>query len=326
MRVAVFSSKSYDEEFLSASSTHQFAFFKNHLCEQSAVLASGFNAVCCFVNDDVNADVIALLKEAGIRLIVLRCAGFNNVDVAAAKQAGIAVYRVPAYSPHAVAEHAIALILTLNRKTHRAYARVRENDYSLHGLMGFDLYGKTVGVIGTGVIGLEFARIMKGFGCQLLGYDPVRNSSFEQIGGYVALDELWPRCDIISLHCPLSPATHYLINTQSLAAMKHGVMLINTGRGGLLDTRAVIQELKTGKIGSLGLDVYEEEADLFFEDYSDKIMTDDVFARLTTFPNVLVTGHQGFFTKEAMSEIARVTMLNLTSFESDTVIEENRLA
>lgn len=325
MRVAVFSTKPYDKQHLEKNSDHELAFFDPHLSRETLPLAQGFDAVCCFVNDTLDSTVIHDLKNQGVKLVAMRCAGFNNVDIAAAREVGMTVCRVPAYSPHAVAEHTVGLILTLNRKFHRAYNRMREHDYSLHGLLGFDLYGKTVGVVGTGKIGLTFARIMAGFGCNVIAYDSFHNEEFTRFGRYVELDDLWQQSDIISLHCPLTEDTHYIINRHALTRMKHGVMLINTSRGGLLDTRAVIAALKTGKMGYLGLDVYEEEADLFFEDYSDRIMPDDIFARLTTFPNVVVTGHQGFFTREAMNEIARITLDNITAFEKGSLSLENRV-
>ena len=316
MRVAVFSSKSYDQAFLDAANTagHELVYFPVHLSPVSYSLAAGFEAVCCFVNDNLNAETLHGLASVGVRYIVLRCAGFNQVELDAAKALSIPVARVPEYSPFAVAEHAVALILTLNRKTHRAYNRVCEHDYSLQGLMGFDLHGKTLGIIGGGKIGLALARIMKGFGCDLLIADPVVHEELASIGRYVPLQTLWAQADIISLHCPLTPATHHIVNEQSLSAMKRGVMLINTGRGGLVDTPAVIAALKSGALGYLGLDVYEEEADLFFEDLSDAVLQDDIFARLTTFPNVLITGHQAFFTREAMTQIARTTLANLNAF------------
>ncbi len=325
MRVAVFSTKPYDRKYLENQSHHDLVFHEPHLSGDTLPLVQNADTVCCFVNDTLDSTVIAALKEQGVKLIAMRCAGFNNIDIAAAKEAGLTVCRVPAYSPHAVAEHTTGLILTLNRKFHRAYNRIRENDYSLHGLMGFDLFGKTVGIIGTGKIGLAFSRIMAGFGCKIIAHDRFHYEEFTRYGTYVELDELWQQSDIISLHCPLTEETHYIIDSHALDKMKHGVMLINTSRGGLLDTRAVITQLKTGKIGYLGLDVYEEEADLFFEDYSERIMTDDIFARLTTFPNVVITGHQGFFTHEALSEISRITLANITAFEKGELSEENRV-
>ena len=316
MRVAVFGSKPYDREYLSAcnSAEHELAFFAPILNDDTAPMVKGFDAVCCFVNDDISKKVIKRLAKAGVKLIALRCAGFNNVDLDAAKKENILVCRVPEYSPHTVAEHAVALIMDLNRNIHRAFNRVREHDYSLQGLQGFEIHGKTVGLVGTGAIGLAFARIMAGFGCELLGHDPIEHAEFKKLGNYVALETLWAKADIISLHCPLVPPTYHLINQDSIARMKRGVMLINTSRGGLVDTRAVIDGLKKGKIGYLGLDVYEEEAGMFFEDCSDSILIDDVFARLLTFPNVVVTGHQAFFSREALQAIASITMANIDAF------------
>jgi D-lactate dehydrogenase len=320
MKVAVFSSKPYDIRFFNSAiqSDHQFTFFEPHLNAQTAALSQGHDAVCCFVNDSVDRETLEQLNKAGISLVALRCAGFNNVDLPAAIELGITVARVPEYSPFAVAEHAVALILGLNRNSHRAYNRVRENDYSLHGLLGFDVHGKTVGVVGTGKIGQAFIRIMRGFGCRVICYDPYPSESTTQAGGeYVELETLWAHSDIISLHCPLMQATRHLINSKTLASMKHGVMVINTSRGALINTSDVITALKTGDVGYLGLDVYEEEADLFFEDNSDDILRDDVFARLLTFRNVLITGHQAFFTKEALEAITAVTLTNLTAFEQN---------
>lgn len=315
MRIAMFSSKPYDRLFFSpASAPHEITYLEPHLTENTVDLAAGSDVVCCFVNDVLSDAVLARLKELGVRLVAMRCAGYNNVDVMAAKQLDLPVCRVPEYSPHAVAEHAVGLILALNRNIHRAHNRIRENDYSLNGLMGFDLYGKTVGVIGAGKIGRAFIDIMLGFGCRVFVYDVNVDPELEGRVHYVALDQLWPECDVISLHCPLTPATHHLINADALAKMKRGVMLINTSRGGLVDTPAVIRGLKSGQVGYLGLDVYEEEADLFFEDLSNQVVQDDVFARLTTFPNVIVTGHQAFFTREALSKIAEVTLTNINAF------------
>jgi D-lactate dehydrogenase len=319
MRVAIFSTKSYDRTFLDAANTahgHELVFFEPRLTEETTVLAAQFPAVCVFVNDQLNATVLSALAGQGTRLIALRSAGFNNVDLIAARDLGLTAVRVPAYSPYAVAEHTVGLILTLNRKIHRAYARVREGNFSLDGLLGFDLHGRTVGVIGTGKIGAVVARIMKGFGCQLLAYDPFPNPDCERLGAqYVSLQSLFTASDIVTLHCPLTPETHHLIDAQAIGQMKSGAMLINTGRGALIDTQAVIEALKSGRIGYLGLDVYEEEADLFFEDLSDKVIHDDVFARLGAFPNVVITGHQGFFTEEALKSIAETTLSNITAFE-----------
>jgi D-lactate dehydrogenase len=321
VKVAVFGTKSYDKQYLTEAnqtqgSPHELTFLEPRLSPDTVMLAQGFDAVCVFVNDNLNAEVIRRLADGGVRLIALRCAGFNNVDLQAARDYQITVVRVPKYSPYAVAEHALALIMTLNRKTHRAHARVRESNFELHGLMGFDIQAKTVGVIGTGQIGIEFARIMQAFNCVILGYDPFRNPAFEELGGaYVALEELFARADIISLHCPLTPETHHIINGRALAQMKAGVTLINTSRGALVDTVATIEALKSGKVGYLGLDVYEEESDLFFQDLSDQVMPDDVFARLLTFPNVLITGHQAFFTDTAVQNITETTINNISEFE-----------
>ncbi len=318
MKVAIFSSKPYDETYLNKANKaqHQLTFLEPHLDASTAALSKGHDAVCCFVNDTLDEATLLQLHEQGIRLIALRCAGFNNVDLPTAQRLGITVARVPDYSPYAVAEHAVALILGLNRNTHRAFNRVRENDYSLHGLLGFDLHGKTVGVIGTGKIGVAFIRIMKGFGCKVICHDPYTNPQALEAGAeYVDQEQLWAESDVISLHCPLLPATKHLINRNTLAKMKSGVMLINTSRGGLIDTVDVINALKSGQLGYLGLDVYEEEADLFFEDNSDVLLKDDTFARLLTFRNVLITGHQAFFTQEALKAISEVTLSNIGHFE-----------
>jgi D-lactate dehydrogenase len=318
MKVAVFSAKQYDREFLSAAngSRHELHFFEPHLNEETASLAAGFDAVCVFVNDQVNAAVIARLRLLGVKLIALRCAGYNNVDLAAAKKHAITAVRVPAYSPYAVAEHTVALMLALNRKLHRAYNRVREGNFSLESLLGFDMHGKTLGIIGTGKIGTVVAGILSGFGCPTLAFDPVPNETCRSSGvHYVDLNELFAQSDIITLHCPLTPENKHMINARALEKMKTGVMLINTSRGALLDTVAIIQGLKSGKVGYLGLDVYEEEEQIFFEDRSGLILSDDVFARLLTFPNVIITGHQAFFTREALENIAATAIENITRFE-----------
>lgn len=319
MRIAVFSAKPYDETFLkraNATRNHDLSFFDARLNVDTAALAQGFDGVCAFVNDHLDADVLSLLHEGGTRLVALRSAGFNHVDLMAAERLGITVARVPAYSPHAVAEHAVALILSLNRMTFRAHSRVRDGNFSLDGLLGFDLYGKTVGVVGTGQIGLIFADIMHGFGCRILASDPFINPDAKDFVEYVALETLYAEADIISLHCPLTPETDHLIDGEAIARMKPGVMLINTGRGRVVDTQAVIGGLKSGHIGYLGLDVYEEEEQLFFEDLSYKVIDDDQFMRLTTFHNVLITGHQAFFTNEALTNIAETTLNNIDAFEN----------
>ncbi len=319
MHVAVFSAKPYDRQSLDTANTgqgHHLTYIDARLSAETAGLAQGANVICAFVNDDMSAPVIAKLATSDVKLIALRSAGFNHVDLPAATAAGIAVGRVPAYSPHAVAEHAVALIQTLNRKTHRAYNRVRDGNFALDGLMGFDLHGKTVGIVGTGQIGQVMARIMTGFGCHVIASDPYPSGDCIAMGvTYLPAADLFARSDIISLQCPLTPDTHHLINDAAIAAMKPGVMIINTSRGAVIETRAAIRGLKSGKIGALGLDVYEEEADLFFEDKSQTAITDDVFARLLTFPNVIVTGHQAFFTIEAMTAIADTTIGNISAFE-----------
>ncbi|MCO6057171.1 2-hydroxyacid dehydrogenase [Pseudomonas sp. MOB-449] len=316
MRTILFSSQAYDREsFLGASPTFELHFQQARLTLDTTTLANGFDVVCAFINDDLSAPVLERLANGGTRLIALRSAGYNHVDLAAAKRLGLTVVRVPAYSPHAVAEHAVALILALNRRLHRAYNRTREGDFTLHGLSGFDLVGKTVGVVGTGQIGATFARIMAGFGCGLLAFDPQRNPRVEVLGAvYVELPELLANSDIISLHCPLNDSTRHLVNARSLERMKPGAMLINTGRGALVDTPALIDALKSGQLGYLGLDVYEEEANLFFEDRSDLPLQDDVLARLLTFPNVIVTAHQAFLTREALAAIARTTLDNISAW------------
>ncbi len=320
MRVAVFSSKPYDQASLGAAaqgSGHQLDFFEARLCCDHAPLAAGYPAVCAFVHDELDATLLRDLAAGGTRLVVLRAAGFNNVDLPAAGEVGIRVGRVPAYSPHAVAEHAVALILSLARRTPRAYNRVREGNFALDGLLGFDLHGRCVGVVGTGRIGTVFSRIMAGFGCRLLAYDPYPNEEMLGLGAsYVELPQLFAEADVIALHAPLTAQTHHVVDRESLARVKPGVMIVNTSRGGLIDTEAAIEALKDGRIGYLGLDVYEEEDKLFFEDLSQDIIQDDTFARLLTFPNVLITAHQGFFTAEALANIAETTIANLTAFEA----------
>lgn len=317
MKIAFFSTQSYDRNYFNRYNTgHELVFFEAPLNEQTVNLASGFTAICAFVNDVLSAGVIEQLAAQGIKLIALRCAGYNNVDLAAARAHNIPVVRVPAYSPFAVAEHAVAMILTLNRKTHKAYNRVREGNFSLERLTGFDLHGKTVGVIGTGKIGQVFAGIMQGFGCRVLAFDIIANRDLEAKGiEYLPLIRLLPQCDIISLHCPLNEQTKHIISAQTLDMMKDGVMLINTSRGGLIDTQATIEALKTGRLGYLGIDVYEQEEKLFFHNFSDEIIHDDIIMRLMSFPNVLVTAHQGFFTDEALTQIAQTTLQSINDFE-----------
>ncbi|MGG2397342.1 2-hydroxyacid dehydrogenase [Pseudomonas sp. SH1-B] len=328
MRICLFSSKPYDREsFLAAScpSDWQLHFHEARLTPDSLALAAGSEVVCAFINDDLSAPVLEGLAAAGTRLIALRSAGYNHVDLHAAQRLGLPVVRVPAYSPHAVAEHAAALVLALNRRIHRAFNRTRDGDFSLHGLTGFDLHGKTVGVIGGGKIGQTFARIMHGFGCQVLIYDPFPISGLDTLGARRAeLDELISDSDILSLHCPLTEASYHLIDAARLAQMKHGVMLINTGRGALVDAPALIDALKSGQLGYLGLDVYEEESELFFEDHSDRPLQDDTLARLLTFPNVIITAHQAFLTREALGAIARTTLDNIAAWVAGTPSNEVR--
>jgi D-lactate dehydrogenase len=318
MKIAFFSAKSYDKEFFDRfNKSNEIHYYEVALTEQTVNLVSGCTAVCVFVNDKLNATVINGLKSAGVQLIALRCAGFNNVDLNAAKANNISIVRVPAYSPHAVAEHAVALMLTLNRKTHKAYNRVRESNFSLDRLTGFDLYGKTVGVIGTGKIGSVFCEIMLGFGCDVIAFDLIANKKLEEKGvSFLPLIDVVQQADIISLHCPLTEQTKHMINKDTIAMMKDGVMLINTSRGALVEASDAIKALKTGKIGYLGLDVYEQEETLFFNDLSENIIQDDLIMRLLSFPNVLITAHQGFFTEEALTQIAQTTLGNIKAFES----------
>lgn len=320
MRVAVFSTKRYDRSSLDAANgdgRHELAYFEPRLVVETAPLAAGYDAVCAFVNDRLDREVLQALRDGGTKLIALRSAGYNHVDLDAAEELGITVVRVPAYSPYAVAEHAVGLMLAVNRKLHRAHNRVREGNFSLEGLLGFDMHGKTVGILGTGKIGTVLAGILKGFGCHLLGYDPYPSAAARELGvEYVSFDELVGRSDIVSLHLPLTPETHHIISADAIRKMKRGAMVINTSRGDLLDTAAVIEGLKDGQIGAVGLDVYEEEEELFFEDLSNQVLQDDVFARLLTFPNVLITGHQAFFTEEALRAIAETTIANIDAIEN----------
>lgn len=318
MRVAVCSAQSHDRHFLTAANTkgeQELVFFETRLSAESVQVVSGFPVVCAFVNDTLDEAVLQALAQQGTRLIALRSAGFNNVDILAAEKYGIRVVRVPAYSPHSVAEHTLALILTLDRKTHRAYNRVRDGNFSLEGLLGFELRGRTVGIIGTGRIGLAVAEILRGFGCRLLAHDIVPVADCTALGvRYVSLDELYRDSDIVTLHCPLNRQTHHLIDAAAIRKMKRGVMLINTSRGAVIDSNALIDALKSGHIGYLGLDVYEQEGDLFFQDLSNQVIQDDLFERLLMFPNVLITGHLGFFTDEALRNIAHTTLENIALF------------
>jgi D-lactate dehydrogenase len=320
MKLAVFDTHAYDREALEAANLrygHELTYLEPRLTRHTASLATGFPAVCSFVNDRVDAQALATLHAGGTRLIALRSAGFNHVDLDETGRLGLVVVRVPEYSPHAVAEHTVALVLALNRKVHRAYNRVREANFSLEGLVGFDLFGKTCGIVGTGKIGAVVARIMHGFGCRLLAFDATPNESLaaELNVRYTGLPELYRQADVISLHVPLTPTTHHLIDAAALAGMKRGVMLINTGRGALLDSRALIDALKRGHVGAAGLDVYEEEEGVFFRNLSEEVLQDDVLARLLTFPNVLITSHQAFLTREALANIAETTLANVRAFE-----------
>lgn len=325
MKVAVFSTKPYDREYFDKFNiyeTHNLTYFETSLTNLTTKLTVGFDAVCVFVNDKIDRETVQMLAENGVKLIALRCAGFNNVDIAAAEEKNITVVNVPSYSPYAVAEHTVALILTLNRKTHKAYNRVRESNFSLEKLEGFDLYKKTVGVIGTGQIGSVFCKIMLGFGCEVIAFDKFESDKLKEIGvKYKSFEEVMSHSDIISLHCPLTPETHYLINDNTFSIMKNKAMLINTSRGALINTFAAIKALKSGKLGYLGIDVYEQEENLFFKDLSEIIVQDELILRLLSFPNVLITSHQGFFTKEALSQIAITTLKNLTDFEKGIQLE-----
>ena len=318
IKIAVFSTKSWvSNSFNVVNKRFKFelSYFESKLNIKTAPLTKGFDVVCIFVNDHVQEDVITELHANGVKLIALRCAGFNNVDVAKAEKIGIGVVRVPAYSPYAVAEHTLGLILALNRKLHRAYSRVRDGNFALDGLLGFDIHDKTIGVIGTGKIGQIFIDLIKGFGCKILAHDKFPNKEVEAKGvRYVGLKTLYAESDIISLHCPLTYETYHIINEYAIRAMKHNVMIVNTSRGPLIDTAAVIEGLKNGTVGYLGLDVYEEEEALFFEDFSEKVIQDDQFVRLQTFPNVLITAHQAFFTHEAVHNISETTFENIQEY------------
>ncbi|HOW59228.1 MAG TPA: 2-hydroxyacid dehydrogenase [Candidatus Omnitrophota bacterium] len=318
LKIAFFDAKPYDIDTfdgIQKDPSFQITYFNSHLNLQTAPLTKGFDVVCIFVNDTVTKEVAEILYQNGIKLIAIRAAGYNNIDLQAIFKK-IHVVRVPAYSPHAVAEHAVALMLTLNRKIHKAYYRTRDNNFTLGGLLGFDMHKKTAGVIGTGQIGKAAIEILKGFGMKVLAYDLFQDKAFQAKTGfdYVDLDTLFKNSDIITLHCPLTKETHHLIHDQTLAKMKQGVMIINTGRGMLIDSRALIEGLKTGKVGYAGLDVYEEESEYFFEDFSNSVITDDVLARLLSFNNVVITSHQGFFTKEALHNIAETTLNNIKEY------------
>lgn len=318
-RIAFFDTKPYDKESfeeINKKFNYEIKYFKFHLTPDNVVLAQGFEVIVIFVNDLIDAEMIDKLVSYGVKLIALRCSGFNNVDLKAAK-GKIKVLHVPAYSPNAIAEYTVALMMTLNRKIHRAYFRTRDSNFSLHGLMGFDMYKKNAGVIGTGRIGKVLIKILKGYGMNVFAYDPYPDCNFANEAGfeYTTLDKLFTNSDIISLNCPLTKETEYIINKNTIAKMKNGVMLINTGRGKLIKTSDLVQALKSGKISAAGLDVYEEESGYFYEDLSDRVLTDDVLARLLTFNNVIITSHQGFFTQEAMKNIAMTTIQNIDDFQ-----------
>jgi len=325
IKIAFFDSKPYDiDSFNELKSGYNFEikYFKFHLTMDNILLAQGYDAVVIFVNDTINAEMISILREYGIKLIALRSSGFNNIDLKAALNK-IRVVRVPSYSPHAIAEHTVALMLTLNRKVHRAYFRTRDSNFALSGLLGFDMNGKTAGIIGTGRIGKILVKILSGFGLEVLVYDKFPDTEFAKTAGcsYVPLNELFLKSDIITLNCPLTKETEYLINADSISLMKKGVMLVNTGRGKLIKTSDLIEGLKSGMIGSAGLDVYEEESQYFFEDLSDRVLADDVLARLLTFNNVIITSHQGFFTREALHNIAETTLKNIDDFFAGRKLE-----
>ncbi|RXJ71981.1 2-hydroxyacid dehydrogenase [Veronia nyctiphanis] len=319
MKVAVFSTKRYDQESLTKYNehfNHHLQFFDFRLTEQTAKLLEGFDAVCAFVNDDLSAEVLEILASHGVKIIAMRCAGFDKVDLDSARSLGLQVVRVPAYSPESIAEHTIGLMLSLNRRIHRAYQRTREANFSLEGLKGFNFHGKTVGVIGTGRIGIATIRILKGFGMHILAYDPFENPLAVELGAeYTDLDDLYHRADVITLHCPMSAENYHMLDAEAFYKMRDGVMIINTSRGGLIHSQDAIEALKDSKIGALGVDVYENEQELFFEDKSNDVIKDDVFRRLSSCHNVLFTGHQAFLTEEALGNIAETTLNNLAMFE-----------
>ena len=329
MNIAFFSCHPYEQPFLeraNANGRHKLRFLPQPLTPETVALAAGYQAICVFVNDQLTRPTLQALAGQGIRLVALRCTGINQVDVPAARELGIRILRVPAYSPHSVAEHAVALLLSLNRKTYLAYQRTKENNFTLDGLMGFDLYGKQIGVVGTGKIGAAFARIMLGFGCHVLAHDKTHSAALQELGvAYVPLNELLANADVISLHCPLTPETHHLIDAHALTQMKPGTYLINTSRGGLLSTPAALESLQNGHLGALGIDVYEQEDEFFFADWSNRDLPDADLNTLTHLPNVLVTSHQGFFTREAMVQIAHTTINNLTYLEQNQLPLDNSL-
>jgi D-lactate dehydrogenase len=319
MKVAVFSTKSYDQksfDLVNQNYQHELVYFDFRLTQQVARMTEGFHAVCAFVNDDLSDTVLSILAEQGVKIIAMRCAGFDNVDLAAAKRLGLQIVRVPSYSPEAIAEHTIGLMLSLNRRIHRAYQRTRDANFTLEGLTGFNFHGRTVGVIGTGKIGIATIRILKGLGMNVLAFDPFENPLAIALGvTYAPLDEIYSQADVITLHCPMTDENYHMLNTEAFSKMRDGVMIINTSRGGLLHSQDAIDALKGRKIGALGIDVYENEKDLFFQDKSNDVIEDDVFRRLSSCHNVLFTGHQAFLTEEALANIADTTLDNLQSYE-----------
>lgn len=318
MKILFFGAKNYDKEYFNALLPEyndiNIKYISTNLTEETARLADGYNAICAFVNADISSKVLEKLKECGIELILMRCAGYNNVDIDKANELNITVMRVPSYSPEAVAEHAMTLALTANRKTHKAYAKMKENDFSLSGLMGHNLYTKTAGIVGTGKIGAAMAKICFGFGMKVIAYDKYKSKEIESFVEYVTFDELLEKSDLISLHCPLLNETYHLINKDTISKMKDNVILVNTSRGGLIDTNDLIEAIKNGKFAAVGLDVYDEENGLVFEDHSENILQTTIVARLLSFPNVMITSHQGFFTKEAMEAISFTTLENAKAF------------
>ena len=325
MKILFYDTQSYDRESFDRTKEQfpeiEVEYLKTGLAARTASLAKGYDAVCAFVNSDVGTKTVEALHEAGVKLILMRCAGFNNVDLKTAAKYGIDVRRVPGYSPEAVAEHAMTLAMTVNRHMHKAYTKVRENDFSLGGLMGFNFYQKTAGIVGTGKIGAAMARICRGFGMKVIAYDVYQNESLKDFVTYVTLDELLAQSDLISLHCPLMDSTYHLINRETIAKMKDGVILVNTSRGGLVNTEELIEGIRKGKFFAVGLDVYEEENDKVYEDLSGTILQSSTMARLLSFPNVMVTSHQGFFTREALEAISRITLENAAAFEKGETLE-----
>jgi D-lactate dehydrogenase len=333
MRVLVYSSRPYDKEFLDEANhdAHELVYTEARLDERTAALAKNFTAVCCFVSDSIEQGILQELYNGGTRLVLLRSTGFNNIDLEAADRLGMTVMRVSNYSPYSVAEFAVGMILAMSRHIHKAYQRVRDGNFRLDGLLGFDLNCKTVGVVGTGRIGSIFAKIMHGFGCKLLGFDKYEKEECLRLGmRYVSLEELLGESDIVSLHAPLTPETHYMINKETIPHLKEGAILVNTSRGALVDTQSLIPFLKQCRICAICLDVYEEEEHIYYRDLSNQIIADDVITRLLTFPNVLITGHQAFFTREAMQTIAETTIQNIDDFAAgrtnENVLKADKVA